>query len=99
MQTIYYLKRTVRIGALGSVCARWCSCYRGGVSLGISENEFKMRILRNVEITPRGWLYLGHPGDDNPPIGAATLRPDGFRMLPPLKRYTKALGVLTLRQS
>ena len=62
---ICYLKRTVCVGAMGSVHANWRACYRGGVCLGISENRFTIRISRNVELIPGVGYISGALGSIN----------------------------------
>ena len=63
----------------------------GGVSLGISDNGFTIRISRNVEIPPRGQQYIGCLVGDRLPIGAAKLRPEGV-LYGPFRALRKALG-------
>ena len=75
--TTNYLNRNTRIGAMGSVYARRWSCFRRGTPMVFAEMEIQIRILSNADIPPRRWLYLGRLGGDRPPIGAATLRPEG----------------------
>ena len=64
----------MRVGGLSSVAGfRWA----------FLKMQLQIRILRYVELTPRGWLYLGCLGGDRLPFGASTLRPEGDVVLFP----------------
>ena len=78
MRTICYYIAPCELVRLALFMRVGSSCFRGGVPMGISENAFAIRISRDVEITPRRWLYLGRLGGDRLPIGASALRREVF---------------------